>query len=160
MGDELPPEPAPPRRAVRDDRPAGWPSRPHGARDLRAHSLDAEDGQPHLAHEPPDGGTDLIKRRTASWIEDAFWGPRYAIALSFNDVRPRALFPLYFEHRDRVLRLADDPSQLVLNFRDADHLKIYDVYPATARRRLSETLDSTEEVTHFLDRSEGITPRS
>jgi hypothetical protein len=103
--------------------------------------------------------TDLIKRRTASWVEDAFWGPRYAIALSFNDVRPRALFPLYFEHRDRVLRLADDPSQLVLNFRDTDHLKIYDVYPATARRRLSETLDSTEEITHFLDRSEGISPQ-
>ena len=103
--------------------------------------------------------TDLVKRRRASWIEDAFWGPRYAIALSFNDVRPRALFPLYFEHRDRVLRLADDPSQLVLNFRDADHLKIYDVYPATARRRLSETLDSTEEATHFLDRSEGISPQ-
>jgi hypothetical protein len=103
--------------------------------------------------------TDLIKRRTASWVEDAFWGPRYAVALSFNDVRPRALFPLYFEHRDRVLRLADDPSQLVLNFRDADHLKIYDVYPATARRRLSETLDSTEEVSHFLDRSEGISPQ-
>jgi hypothetical protein len=103
--------------------------------------------------------TDLVKRRTATWVEDAFWGPRYAIALSFNDVRPRALFPLYFEHRDRVLRLADDPSQLVVNFRDAEHLKIYDVYPATARRRLSETLDSTEEVTHFLDRSEGISPQ-
>ena len=103
--------------------------------------------------------TDLVKRRTATWIEDAFWGPRYAISLTFNDVRPRALFPLYFEHRDRVIRLADDPSQLVLNFRDAEHLKIYDVFPRTAGRRLSETLDSTEEISLFLDRSEGISPQ-
>ena len=103
--------------------------------------------------------TDLVKRRTATWIEDAFWGPHYAISLTFNDVRPRALFPLYFEHRDRVIRLADDPSQLVLNFRDAEHLKIYDVFPRTAGRRLSETLDSTEEISLFLDRSEGISPQ-
>lgn len=103
--------------------------------------------------------TDLVKRRTATWIEDAFWGPHHAISLTFNDVRPRALFPLYFEHRDRVIRLADDPSQLVLNFRDAEHLKIYDVFPRTAGRRLSETLDSTEEISLFLDRSEGISPQ-
>jgi hypothetical protein len=90
--------------------------------------------------------TDIVKRRNATWIEDLFWGPHYALALTFNDVRPRALFPLYFEHRDRVVRLADDPSQLVINFRDADHLKIYDVFPRTANRRLSETLDSTEEI--------------
>src|SRR5262249_32104123 len=49
--------------------------------------------------------TDIVKRRTATWIEDLFWGPHYALALTFNDVRPRALFPLYFEHRDRVVRL-------------------------------------------------------
>jgi hypothetical protein len=103
--------------------------------------------------------TDLVKRRTATWIEDLFWGPHYALALTFHDVRPRALFPLYFEHRDRVVRLADDPSQLVINFRDADHLKIYDVFPRTANRRLSETLDSTEEISMFLDRSEGISPQ-
>jgi hypothetical protein len=50
--------------------------------------------------------TDLVKRRNATWIEDLFWGPRYSLALTFNDVRPRALFPIYFEHRDRVIRLA------------------------------------------------------
>jgi hypothetical protein len=103
--------------------------------------------------------TDLVKRRNATWIEDLFWGPHYSLALTFNDVRPRALFPLYFEHRDRVIRLAEDPSQLVINLRDADHLKIYDVFPRTANRRLSETLDSTEEISMFLDRSEGITPQ-
>src|SRR5947199_2448 len=103
--------------------------------------------------------TDLMKRRKATWIEDLFWGPQHTISLTFNDTRPRALFPLYFERRDRVVRLADDPSQLLVNFRDADHLKIYEFYPGSARRRLSETLDSTEEITLFLDSSEGITPQ-
>jgi hypothetical protein len=42
---------------------------------------------------------------------------------------------------------------------DADHLKIYEFYPGSARRRLSETLDSTEEITLFLDSSEGISPQ-
>jgi hypothetical protein len=103
--------------------------------------------------------TDLMKRRKATWIEDLFWGPQHTISLTFNDTRPRALFPLYFERRDRVVRLADDPSQLLVNFRDADHLKIYEFYPGSARRRLSETLDSTEEITLFLDSSEGISPQ-
>ena len=103
--------------------------------------------------------TDLMKRRKATWIEDLFWGPQHTISLTFNDVRARALFPVYFERRDRVVRLADDPSQLLVNLRDADHLKIYEFYPGSARRRLSETLDSTEEITLFLDNSEGISPQ-
>src|SRR5207245_8594708 len=103
--------------------------------------------------------TDLMKRRKATWIEDLFWGPQHTISLTFNDTRPRALFPLYFERRDRVVRLADDPSQLLVNLRDADHLKIYEFYPGSARRRLSETLDSTEEIALFLDSSEGISPQ-
>ena len=103
--------------------------------------------------------TDLMKRRKATWIEDLFWGPQHTISLTFNDVRARALFPVYFERRDRVVRLADDPSQLLVNLTDADHLKIYEFYPGSARRRLSETLDSTEEITLFLDSSEGINPQ-
>src|SRR5438094_768867 len=101
----------------------------------------------------------LLRRRQATWIEDAFWGPTHALSLTFNDVRPRALFPLYFEQRDRIVRLADDPSQLIVNLRDAEHLKIHEVFPSSARRRLSETLDSTEEVSLFLDRSEGLSPQ-
>jgi len=103
--------------------------------------------------------TDLVRRRTATWIENAFWGPRYSISLTFNDVRARGVFPLYFERRDRIIRLADDPSQLVVNLRDAEHLKIDEVFPRSAGRRLSETLDSTEEISLFLDRSEGLTPQ-
>ena len=103
--------------------------------------------------------TDLMKRRKATWIEDLFWGPQHTVSLTFNDVRSRALFPLYFERRDRVVRLGDDPSQLLVNLRDADHLKVHEFYPGSARRRLSETLDSTEEITLFLDSSEGISPQ-
>ena len=101
----------------------------------------------------------LLRRRQATWIEDAFWGPSYALSLTFNDVRPRALFPLYFEKRDRIIRLADDPSQLIVNLRDSEHLKIHEVFPSSARRRLSETLDTTEEVSLFVDPSEGLSPQ-
>lgn len=101
----------------------------------------------------------LVKPRQASWLENAFWGQRYLVALSFSDVRPRGLFPMYFEHRDRVVRLAEDPSQLMLNFADADHVKIDQVSPPSSSRKLSETRESTEVVSLFLDRSEGITPQ-
>ena len=101
----------------------------------------------------------LLKPKRASWIEDLFWGPRHLISIGFNDVRPRAVFPIYLEHRDRVVRLADDPSQLVVNFADADHLKIDEVFPRMSSRRLSESLESTEVVSLFLDKSEGLTPQ-
>jgi hypothetical protein len=101
----------------------------------------------------------LVTPRQASWIENVFWGSRYLISLSFNDVRNRGLFPLYFEHRDRLIRLAEDPSQLMLNFTMAGNVKIDQVSPPSTRRRLSETLDSTEVVSLFLDPSEGITPQ-
>ncbi len=101
----------------------------------------------------------LIKPKRASWVEDVFRGPRHVIAISFNDVQPRAVFPVYLEHHDRVVRLADDPAQLVVNFADADHLKIDEVFPRSSSRGLSETLESTEVVSLFLDKSEGLTPQ-
>src|SRR5262249_557488 len=103
-------------------------------------------------------GRGLVKERRASWVENTFWGPRHAIALSWSDVRARGLFPLYVEHRDRLARLADDPSQILLNFKDADHLKIDAVSPAAASRKLSETMESTEVVSLFLDQ-DGLTPQ-
>jgi hypothetical protein len=81
------------------------------------------------------------------------------VSLSFNDVRSRAIFPLYFLNRDRVIRLSEDPSQLVLNFADADRLKIDELFPQSASRRRSENLESTEAVSLFLDRSEGLVPQ-
>jgi hypothetical protein len=52
-----------------------------------------------------------------------------------------------------------EPAQLVANFADADRLKIDEMTPQSARRQLSETLESTDTVALFLDRSEGITPQ-
>lgn len=102
---------------------------------------------------------ELITAKKANWIENAFGGPRHLLSLSFHDVRNRALFPLYFEHRHRVIRLADEPSQLLVNFAGADHLKIDDVSPPSASRRLSESLDNTLVVSHFLDQSDGLSPQ-
>jgi hypothetical protein len=101
----------------------------------------------------------LIKDKPATWVEKMLWGPRHRLALSFNETRHRAVFPLYFQHRDRVVRLGDEPAQLIVNFADADHLKVDEMYPQSARRQLSETLESTDTISVFLDRSEGLTPQ-
>lgn len=102
---------------------------------------------------------DLIHRRRATWIEEAFWGRRHRIALSFGEVRARAMFPVYFELRDRVVRLSEDPAQIVAVFRDMEHLKIDEVSPPTANRQASEFRADSETVSLFLDRSEKITPQ-
>ncbi len=101
----------------------------------------------------------IIKPRQASWLERAVLGQRYSLTISFNEVRDRPLFPMYFAHRDRALRLADAPAELVIHFPQSDQLKIDEVYPRTTIRRLSETLESTEVVSLFLDTSEGISPQ-
>ena len=101
----------------------------------------------------------LVKPRQATWLERVIQGQRYTLTISFNEVRDRPLFPMYFAHRDRALRLADAPAELVIHFPLSDQLKIDDVYPRTTIRRLSETLESTEVVSLFLDTSEGISPQ-
>ena len=101
-----------------------------------------------------------LKAKPATWVEATFWGHRYRLELGFNDVRSRALFPLYFENRDRVLRLADDPSQLVALFSEAERLKVDEMAPATAMRRRHESLEETEVISRFLDTSEGIVPQT
>ena len=101
----------------------------------------------------------LIKPRKSTWAEQLFVGGRYRFSLTFNEVRDRPLFPMYFAHRDRVVRLADAPSELAVNFAHSDRLKIDQVFPQTSIRRLSETEDSTEVVSIFLERSDGITPQ-
>jgi hypothetical protein len=103
---------------------------------------------------------DLVARKPASWFEDVFRGPRHVFSVSVNDVRSRALFPLYLEHRDRAVRLGDEPSEIVVNFAAADRLKIDEVSPASSSRRPSESLENTEVVSHFLERSEGIRPQT
>jgi hypothetical protein len=102
----------------------------------------------------------VVKPKPATWVERTFWGERHRLTLSFGDVRPRAMFPLYFRLRDRVVRLSEDPSQLVALFGRADRLRIDEMAPATARRERSETLENTEVVSVFLDRGEGLRPQT
>ena len=102
----------------------------------------------------------LIKPKPGTWTERMFWGPRSRLLLSFQDVNSRGLFFLYFERRAHVVRLAEDPAQLRIEFSKADHLKIDELNPPASRRQLSETRDNTDTVTLFLDRSEGITPQT
>jgi hypothetical protein len=101
----------------------------------------------------------LLKDKPGTWTERTLWGPRHRLTLSFNEVRHRAIFPLYFEQRDRVIRLSEDPAQLLMDFADSPHLKIDEMVPAAARRQLSETRDQTDTVSLYLDRSEGLTPQ-
>ncbi len=101
----------------------------------------------------------LIKPQKVGWVETLVRGTHYRVAVGFHEVRDRPLFPMYLAHRDRVVRLADAPAELVVQFPQSDRLKIDEVYPPTSIRRLSETLESTEVVSLFLDRSDGITPQ-
>ena len=77
---------------------------------------------------------DLIRRKPASWYEDTFWGERHIASLSFGDLRHQALYPLYFEQRDRVVAIGRDFSMLSINFGDANHLRIDQLTPPTANR--------------------------
>lgn len=105
------------------------------------------------------GTKGLLKNKPGTWTERMLWGERHRVTLSFNEVRHRAVFPLYFEHRDRIIRLSEDPAQLLMDFADSPHLKVDEMLPVAARRQLSETRDQTETVSLYLDRSEGLTPQ-
>ncbi len=101
----------------------------------------------------------LVKPSKATWAERLFVGSRYRLTLSYAEVRDRPLFPMYLVHRDRVMRLGDAPAEIVVSFDHADRVKISDVSPPTVIRRLSETEETTELVSLFLDRTESITPQ-
>jgi hypothetical protein len=103
----------------------------------------------------------LVTPKPATWFEEAFWGRRWVLAAGFGDIGPPSLplFPLYFEHRDRVVRLGRELSLVVANFADAEHLRIEEVGPASATRRPSRLRAGTELVTMPLAPSEGIAPQ-
>jgi hypothetical protein len=101
----------------------------------------------------------VIVPRRASWIEDTFWGRRYLITLGFGDVGYVSLYPLYFGARDRIVPLARDFSMVLINFADASHLKVDEVVPASASRRMSETRSNTETFRLPLLVSEGLVPQ-
>jgi hypothetical protein len=70
-----------------------------------------------------------------------------------------SLYPLYFGARDRVVPLARDFSMLLINFGDAGHLKVDEVVPPAASRRMSETRSDTEVFQLPLQASEGLAPQ-
>jgi hypothetical protein len=100
-----------------------------------------------------------ITPRRVSWLEETFWGPRHIITLSFGDVGYSSLYPLYFGNRDRVIPLAPDFSRLAINFADANHLKVDEVVPTTASRRMSETRENTDAFSVPLVAANGIVPQ-
>jgi hypothetical protein len=102
---------------------------------------------------------DLITTRAANWVEELFWGRRWVLTLSSGSVGSLALYSMYFEHRDRVVRLAPDVSLLLATFADADHLRIEEISPATATRRGSRVRAGTEVVSLTLAPSEGAVPQ-
>jgi len=101
----------------------------------------------------------VIKPRKLHWLETLFTGERYEFSLSYHEVRDRPIFPMYAEHRDRAVGLAEAPAELVAHFTDADHLRIEQIYPPTTMRRLSENLQSTEVISLFMGSTEGIAPQ-
>jgi len=100
-----------------------------------------------------------ITDRRVSWLEETFWGRRNIITLSFGDVGYSSLYPFYFGNRDRVIPLAPDFSRLAVNFDQANHLKIDEVVPMTASRRMSETRENTETFSIPLLAADGIVPQ-
>src|SRR5499433_2844872 len=100
-----------------------------------------------------------IKPGQGRWFETLFTGERHLFTISYNEVRDRPIFPMYAEHRDRALRLAEAPAELAVHFAQAEHLRIEQVYPPTSTRRLSQSLESTEVVSLFMGSGEGVVPQ-
>jgi hypothetical protein len=94
----------------------------------------------------------MIAPKPAGWFAELFWGRRYIVTSSFGDVGQitLSLFPLYFERRDHVVRVAREFSLMTLNFPDAEHLRIEEISPATATRRSSRVRAGTETVSLLL----------
>jgi hypothetical protein len=101
----------------------------------------------------------LVEQKTAAWFEELFRGRRYTVSVSFGDVRFLSLYPLYFAERERVVRLSEDLSQLMISFSDADHLRIVEVNPSSATERRSEIQKDIDTVALVLDKAEGLKPQ-
>jgi hypothetical protein len=101
-----------------------------------------------------------ITPRRVSWLEETFWGRRNIITLSFGDVGYSSLYPFYYGSRDRVIPLAPDFSRLMINFAESRNLKIDEVVPATALRRMSETRENTDTFSVPLLAADGIVPQT
>jgi hypothetical protein len=88
----------------------------------------------------------MITPKPATWLEDVFWGRRNVLTLGWGDVGSIAFYPLYHEHRDRIVHLAREYSRLLVSFPDGDHLRIEAIEPPGATRRSSRLRAGVETV--------------
>ena len=104
----------------------------------------------------------LVTPKRASWVAETFWGKRWILTVGFGDLGSPVMpaYPIYFEHRDRVVRLAPEFSQVIANFTDSDHLLIDDIEPASATRRPSRLRAGNEVVALVLTPVDGIAPQN
>lgn len=104
----------------------------------------------------------LVTPKPAAWFAELFWGRRWVLTVGFGDIGSpiMPLYPLYFERRDRVVRLAREFSLIMASFADADHLLIEDVEPPSATRRPSRVRAGNEIITLTLNAAEGLTPQT
>jgi hypothetical protein len=103
---------------------------------------------------------DVIAPKPATWIEELFWGRRYTVSLSAGSAGSLALYSLYFDQRDRVVRLARDFSLLLAAFTDADHLRLEEINPASATRRPSRVRTGGETISLPIAAAEGTVPQT
>jgi hypothetical protein len=103
----------------------------------------------------------LVTPKPATWFEELFWGRRWVLNAGFGDIGSPVMpgFPLYFEQRDRVVRLGREYSIVVASFSDSDHLRIEEIGPASATRRPSRLRAGIENVTMPLGPTEGVMPQ-
>ena len=104
----------------------------------------------------------LLTPKPASWVAETFWGRRWILTVGFGDLGSPVmpLYSIYFTHRDRVVRLAHEFSQVIATFSDSDHLLIDDIEPAAATRRPSRIRAGSEVVALTLTPVDGITPQN
>jgi hypothetical protein len=104
----------------------------------------------------------LVTPKPASWVAETFWGRRWIVTVGFGDLGSPVtpLYSLYFDRRDRVVRLAPEFSQVIVSFSDSDHLLIDAIEPAAATRRPSRVRAGSELVSLVLAPAEAIAPQN
>ena len=102
---------------------------------------------------------DLITPKPATWIEELFYGRRHVLTLGAGSPGTVALYSMYLDQREQVVRLARDFSVLNAAFADSDHLRIDEIAPAAATRRPSRVRAGVETVSLPLAASEGNVPQ-
>ncbi|HEV8614305.1 MAG TPA: hypothetical protein VGU22_02325 [Methylomirabilota bacterium] len=103
----------------------------------------------------------MLTPKPATWFEELFWGRRWVLSNGFGDIGSLILpiYPLYYEHRDRVVHLAREFSLLTAIFADASHLRIEEISPATATRRPSTIRTGNEIISMPLAAADGTAPQ-